>query len=136
MVPGGPAEASFPDVPVGHWSYRYVEYAHARDVVRGYADGSYLPYSPVDRGQMAIFVARAIATPPGEAGLADYVPPSTPTFEDVTPDGAWAVCLKYVEYIAAAGITHGYPDGLYHPENLCTREQMAAYMSRAFDLTP
>ena len=136
MVPSGPVEATFPDVPIGHWSYRYVEYAQARDVVRGYADGSYLPDSPVDRGQMAIFIARAIVTPPGEAGLADYTPPETPTFEDVTPDGAWAVCFPHVEYIAAVGITLGYPDGLYHPENLCTRDQMATYISRAFDLTP
>jgi len=136
MVPSGPEEASFPDVPVGHWAYRYVEYAHASDVVRGYADGSYLPEAPLDRGQMAIFIARAIVTPPGEAGLADYTPPETPTFEDVTADGAWAVCFKYVEYIAEVGIVHGYPDGLYHPENLCTRDQMAAYVSRAFHLTP
>ena len=103
-----PAEATFPDVDVEHWAFRYVEYAAGNDIVRGYDDENYHPEFVVDRGQMAVFVARGSATPtPGEAGLADYVPPGTPTFEDVTQDNDWAWCCKYVEYIAEAGVTRG-----------------------------
>jgi hypothetical protein len=40
----------------------------------------------------------------------------------------------YVEYIAGQGVTHGYPDGSYHPEVTCTRDQMAVYVARAFGL--
>ena len=56
-------------------------------------------------------------------------------FDGHTSDGDWAWCYPYVEYIKAEGVTGGYPDGLYHPENLCTRDQMAVYVSRAFGYT-
>jgi hypothetical protein len=31
-------------------------------------------------------------------------------------------------------VTKGYPDGDYHPEYICTRDQMAVYVARAFRL--
>jgi hypothetical protein len=84
---------------------------------------------------MAVFVARAIVTPTtGEAGLADYMPPDVATFEDVTAENQWAWCHKHVEYIAEQGIAGGYEDGLYHPEHACSRDQMAVFVARAFDL--
>jgi len=46
------------------------------------------------------------------------------------PADFWA--YKYVEYIADAEVTQGYPDGKYHPEVDVTRDQMAVYISRAF----
>jgi len=129
QVPTGPAEPTFSDVPADHWAYRYIEYAVDRGVVVGYAGGTYRPSLAVNRGQMAVFVARAMAggdaqVPPG---------PAEPTFPDV-PSDFWA--YKYVEYIAdpAQGVTEGYPDGTYRPESLCTRDQMAVYVTRAFDL--
>jgi len=132
-VPSGPASPTFPDVAPDHWAFRYIEYAAANDIVRGYDDGTYQPSLAVDRGQMAVFIARAIAVPTGEAGLADYVP-STTTFLDVTSDNEWAWCWKYVEFLAEQGIVGGYPDGLYHPEYTCSRDQMAVYVARGFGL--
>jgi hypothetical protein len=85
-VPDGPAVATFPDVPDDDVAYKYVEYAFAQGIVTGYVEeGLYHPEYIVDRGQMAIFIARSMATPVGEAGLIGYVPPITPTFDDVTP---------------------------------------------------
>jgi uncharacterized repeat protein (TIGR01451 family) len=133
-VPTGPAEATFDDVATDHWAFKYVEYALANDIVQGYGPTIYAPDVVVDRGQMAVFIARGIATPTGEAGMADYTPTGTPTFADVTPDNDWSWCHKYVEYIAAAGVASGYPDGLYHPEITCSRDQMAVYITRAFGL--
>lgn len=57
-VPSGPATASFPDVPTDYWAFKYIEAAKANNVVTGYPDGTYLPGATVDRGQMAVFVAR------------------------------------------------------------------------------
>jgi len=136
-IPTGPTTPTFADVtqdPADPYSvcYQHVEYAVANGIVKGYPDGLYHPSVPVDRGQMALFLARAIA------GGDDNVPagPPTPTFADVTTDPAdpYHVCYDHVEHIATWGITGGYPDGLYHPENGCTRDQMAAYMARAFQL--
>jgi hypothetical protein len=137
-VPPGPETATFPDVPnTGYgldgtdpfWAYKYVEYAVSHHVTAGYDDGLYHPDWDVTRGQMAAFMARAMC------GGEEYVPePSgTPRFPDVTDtENSW--CYKHVEYIAGEGVTLGYPDGLYHPEIPCARDQMAAYLCRAFDL--
>jgi len=129
LVPPAVGAPTFPDVDETNCAYRYVEYAHAAEVVQGYPDGLYRPEEDVDRGQMAIFVARAMAG--GESALADYTPPPTPSFPDVPVE---ASNYQYVEYIKAEGVVHGYPDGLYHSEYVCTRDLMAAYIDRAFDL--
>jgi PKD repeat protein len=132
-VPTGPATATFSDVPIGYWAFKYVEYAVSKAVVKGYPDGTYKPTEELDRGQMAVFIARAIATPTAGVDLVNYTPPATATFPDV-PTSFWA--YKYVEYIAqpSIGVTKGYPDGDYHPEYVCTRDQMAVYVARAFQL--
>jgi hypothetical protein len=132
-VPTGPATATFSDVPTDYWAFKYVEYAVAQNVVKGYSDGTYKPTDEVDRGQMSVFIARAIATPTAGADLVNYTPPSTPTFPDVATT-FWA--YKYVEYIAqpSIAVTQGYPDGDYHPEYICARDQMAVYVARAFKL--
>lgn len=130
-VPTGPAEPWFPDVPVSHWAFKYIEYGHANGIVEGYPDGSYQPALQLDRAQMAVFMARAIARPTGEAGLKGYLPPETPSFPDV-PTGQWA--YKHIEYIKQAGVTQGYPDGSYRPGEVCTRDQMAVYVANAFGL--
>jgi hypothetical protein len=44
----------------------------------------------------------------------------------------WA--CKYISYLKSASVVGGYPDGLYHPERYCTRDQMAVYITRAFEL--
>ncbi len=132
-VPTGPATPSFSDVPTTQWAYKYIEYCYAQQVVIGFPDGTYQPSLSVDRGQMAVFIARAIATPTDRPDLISYIPPTTATFPDV-PTSFWA--FKFVEYIAqpSIAVTHGYPDGDYHPEYPCTRDQMAVYVARAFKL--
>ena len=127
LVPSGPATATFSDVLTDHWAYKYVEYAYANGVVVGYSPTVYAPTVTVDRGQMAVFIARAMVG--GDA----YVPtgPETASFADVGTDH-WA--FKYVEHIRSEGVTGGYPDGKYHPEYACTRDQMAVFVQRAFEL--
>jgi hypothetical protein len=131
-VPTGPAAPTFPDVSPDYWAFRYIEYCAANDVVQGYPGGNYRPAEVVNRGQMAVYIARAIASPTGDAGLADYTPPAEPTFSDVTADNDWAWCYRYVEYCADNDIVQGYWDGTYHPERAVTRDQMAVYIARAF----
>jgi hypothetical protein len=132
-VPVGPSTATFSDVATDYWAFKYVEYAVSKGVVKGYSDGTYKPTDEVTRDQMSVFVARAIATPTAGADLVNYTPPATATFPDV-PTTFWA--YKYVEYIAqpSIAVTKGYPDGDYHPEYVCTRDQMAVYVARAFSL--
>jgi len=124
-VPEPTVDPGFSDVSSDYWAYKYIVYAVDEGVVQGYEEGTYLPTAPVDRGQMAVYIARALAG--GDSGVP--AGPGTPSFPDVGTD-FWA--YKYVEYIADADVTQGYPDGSYHPEVVVSRDQMAVYVSRAF----
>lgn len=77
---------------------------------------------------MAVFIARALVAPDGEEGLESWIAPTTPTFPDVNA-GFWA--YRHVEYLKSLKIVGGYTDGLYRPTATVTRDQMAAYISRA-----
>jgi len=123
----------FTDVACDHWARKHIAYCVNEGVVQGYPEGDYKPTQTVTRDQMAVYVARSIATPRGEAGLADYVPPDPRNFPDVASD-FWA--WKHVEYCVEQGVVNGYEDGLYHPEWVVTRDQMAVYVARAFELGP
>jgi len=58
-IPPGPETPTFPDVPIDHWAYKWVEYCYAQGVVGGYPDGTYHPDETVNRAQMAVYVQRA-----------------------------------------------------------------------------
>ena len=128
-IPDPEPPPTFSDVLSTHWAYKHIEYAVAKNVVKGYDDGTYKPHLVVDRGQMAVFVARAMVTPSGDAGIPDPVPPAT--FLDV-PESFWA--YKQVEYCVGQGVVKGYDDGTYRPGDPVTRDQMAVYVARAFEL--
>ncbi len=74
-------------------------------------------------------VARAMVAPGGDAAIPD--PPATASFADV-PTTFWA--YKHVEFCVDQNIVQRYDDGLYHPERVVTRDQMAVYIARAFGL--
>jgi len=128
-VPEPTGEPTFPDVQANYWAYKHIEYAYAFGVVQGYTTGLYGPTDPLTRDQMAVFIARALC------GGEDRVPVpacSTPPFEDV-PCSYWA--RPHIQYILLEGVTQGYPDGGYHPKQVCTRAEMAVFMARAFRLS-
>jgi Tol biopolymer transport system component len=132
-IPDPEPPPTFSDVPPDFWAYKQIEYAVSQNVVEGYPDDTCQPSLVVDRGQMAVYIARAMVAPTGDAVIADPEPPYM--FPDVPgDDNAWAWCHKHVEFLAARAVVHGYDDGLYHPENAVTRDQMAVYIARAFDL--
>jgi hypothetical protein len=133
QVPTGPETASFTDVGTDHWAYQYIEYVASGEanVVQGYPGGNYRPDQVVNRGQMAVYIARAMVSPAGDAALP--TPPSAPTFADVAAEGDWSWCYPQVEYLSAEGIVQGYWDG-YRPAADVTRDQMAVYVARAFHL--
>jgi hypothetical protein len=127
-VPANPTTVSFPDdVPADHWAYRYVEYAVAEGVVQGYDATHYRPDTIVTRDQMAVFVARAKQW----VTIGEAMNTAPELFSDVAA-GFW--CGTAVQACVTHGVVNGYPDGTYHPERQVTRDQMAVYVARAFDL--
>jgi hypothetical protein len=111
----------FADVSSAHWAFDYIEAIKEAGITTGYGDGTYHPETPVTREQMAAFIIRAMH---GETF--SYTP--TPYFTDV-PASHWA--FKYVQKLKELGITTGCGSGQYCPEEIVTREQMAAFLIRA-----
>ena len=128
-VPEAGRPRSFLDVRPEHWAFDHIEYCVESGVVCGYGLALYQPECEVTRDQMAVYVARAMVAPGGDAAIPD--PPATASFADV-PTSFWA--YKQVEYCVGQGVVKGYDDGEYHPEYPVTRDQMAVYIARAFGL--
>jgi hypothetical protein len=59
LVPTGPAQASFTDVPTDFPFFKHIEYIASVGVTTGYGDGTFHPEYACNRGQMAVFIARA-----------------------------------------------------------------------------
>jgi hypothetical protein len=78
-VPPAPSESRFSDVSSDHWALKYIEYLAGLAIVLGYDNGTYRPDAEIDRGQLAVYMARAVATPAASQGWG-YVPPTHPTF--------------------------------------------------------
>ena len=127
-VPGSPTKVSFPDdVPSTHWAYKYIEYAVSQGVVQGYDATHYRPDVVVDRGQMAVFVARAR----GWVKLGEAMNTAPELFPDV-PAGFWSGTA--IKACIDNAVVKGYDDNTYRPGDQVTRDQMAVYIVRAFNL--
>ena len=55
-----PASATFGDVPTSHLFFRLVEALVDAGITAGCGGGNYCPDAPVTRGQMALFLSRAL----------------------------------------------------------------------------
>jgi hypothetical protein len=60
QVSPAPGTATFGDVPTGHLFFKYVEALAASGITAGCGGGNYCPDAPVTRGQMAVFLSKAL----------------------------------------------------------------------------
>ena len=114
----------FTDVDATHWAAAWIKQLAAESITSGCGSGIYCPENTVTRAQMAVFLLKATH------GFS-YSPPNvSATFGDTS--GHWAE--DWIEQLAAEGITSGCAAGLYCPENPVTRDQMAVFLVKAFNL--
>ncbi len=116
--------APFGDVAPGSWACGYIKRLVELGVTSGCGGGNYCPVAAVTREQMAAFLVRALEGEP-PAGYCGGTAP----FSDVAP-GSWA--CGYIKRLAELGITTGCAAGLYCPLSDVQRDQMAAFLARAF----
>jgi len=116
---------SFLDLSWTHWAKNWIEALYNEGITSGYPDGTYRPENPVTRAEMAVFLLN---------GMGVSVPPSdgSHNFSDIS--GHWAE--NYIEELYDLGITGGYPDGTYRPENLVTRAEMAVFLLKGMAVSP
>ena len=116
----------FLDVGAGDFAAAFIEQLAADGITSGCGNGNYCPSATVTRAQMAVFLLRA------RYGSGYAPPAATGVFSDV-PVNYWAA--GWIEQLAVEGITSGCGGGNYCPEAPVTRDQMAVFLVRAFDLT-
>jgi hypothetical protein len=114
---GGP---HFSDVPPSSPFFPYVETAHNRGAVSGYADGTFRPGNSITRAQLCKVVVLARGWGITTAG--------GPHFSDVLPDDSF---YGYVETAYAWGVISGYADGTFRPTAPSTRAQVARMVYNA-----
>lgn len=103
-----------------HWAEQEIIRMSKGKIVQGWPDGSFHPDQPVTRAQFAAMLVRALK-------LVDD-PVNAQRFADV-PRDAW--CRGAVGAAVAAGIVQGYSQHSFGPNDVITREQMAAMVARA-----
>lgn len=106
----------FADVAEGSWYDDVVAFASSHELFNGTSENTFSPDAGMSRGMLAAVLCNL------ERGEATGL---SAAFSDVSDD-AW-----YVEAIAWAaenGIVSGYGDGTVGPDDLITREQMAAML--------
>jgi len=60
QVSPAPGTATFGDVPTSHPFFQFIEALAASGITGGCGNGNYCPDNPVTRGQMAVFLAKAL----------------------------------------------------------------------------
>jgi len=117
----------FNDVPTTYWAAAWIKQLAAEGITGGCGPNLYCPETPVTRDQMAVFLLRA------KHG-SSYIPPdvgSSTGFTDV-PTTNWAAA--WIKQLAAEGITGGCTATTYCPTVTVTRDQMAVFLVRTFNL--
>jgi len=113
--------STFTDVPSEYATT--VSWAVSQDIIKGYPDGTFKPFAPIDRAHAAVMIANA-------KGLKPVAVSSAP-FNDVPANHTYA---GYIKAVSDAGIFKGDSNGNFNPDALLTREQMATVLVQAFGL--
>jgi len=116
---------SFQDLSWTHWARNWIEGLYQAGLTSGYPDGTYRPENPVTRAEMAVFLL-------GGMGISPPAMDGSHPFSDIA--GHWAEA--YIEELYDQGVTGGYPDGTYRPQNNVTRAEMAIFLLKGMGVTP
>ena len=96
-----------------------VRWALSEGITTGTGDGKFSPDATCNRAQSVTFLFRAIGK----------IVDSKAEFGDVLTDSYYA---NAVAWAVENGITNGIGDGLFGPDNSCTRAQIVTFLFRAY----
>ena len=113
------AMSSFADVSTDAYYAKAVAWAVENGITTGTGDGKFSPDATCTRAQSVTFLFRAIGK----------LVNSKAEFSDVLTDSYYA---NAVAWAVENGITNGIGDGLFGPDNSCTRAQIATFLFRAY----
>ena len=111
--------SSFADVSMDAYYAKAVAWAVENGITTGTGDGKFSPDATCTRAQSVTFLFRAIGK------LVD----SKAEFSDVLTNSYYA---NAVAWAVENGVTNGIGDGLFGPDNSCTRAQIVTFLFRAY----
>jgi hypothetical protein len=116
----------FNDVPLGSFACKWIELMATDGITVGCGGGNFCPNNTITQAEMAIFILKA------KYGAGVTHPTCTGTLFTDVPLGSFACAA--IERAATEGIMPGCGGGNFCPTSPVTREQMAVYLQRTFDL--
>ena len=114
----------FRDVKKSDWFYDSVMYVYANGLFAGVSDTEFDPSGTMTRGMFVTVLGRL-------AGVDTAKYKGVSEFTDVNPDAFYA---PYVAWAYRHGITDGMGNGMFDPDGLIDRQQMATFFDRYFEL--
>ena len=108
------------DVVSGSYYEKAVSWAIENGVTTGTGEGSFSPDATCIRAQAVTFLARALNAKAASAA----------EFSDVPTDSYFA---EAVAWAASNGVTEVVGNGLFAPDNDCTRGQIVTFLYHAYN---
>jgi len=121
LAPVALAASTFSDI-AGHWAEKDINAAVSSGYVQGYSDGTFKPDANITRAEFVAMVNNALGTSEVSSTLFTDVTKSNWYYSDVQK----AVFACYV---------NGYEDNTFRPNNLISRAEAAAIISRIVPTT-
>lgn len=118
-------QEAFADVNEGTSHAQDIWWLAAKGISTGYPDGTFKGQDTVVRQDMAAFLYRLAGSPAYTPSQADKK-----QFVDVTEKTPHA---REIWWMVSTGLTQGYGDGTFRPQNAVTRADMAAFMRRFYN---
>ncbi|MEC0227585.1 S-layer homology domain-containing protein [Paenibacillus alba] len=114
-------ETSFADIK-GHWAETSIRELIKLGAINGYPDNSFKPDNKITRAEFVAVIVKALNLK-AQAAL---------NFDDMSAH--WA--KNEIAIAAALGVVNGYTEQAFGPDDVLTREQMAAIVIRAAQIDP
>ncbi len=106
------------DVDSSEWYYTAVAYTTRQGLMSGTGSGSFSPAAVMTRGQLVTILYRLAGSPTVDGSL---------RFPDTSSTAFYADAVRWA---TQNGITGGYSNGLFGPEDPVTNEQLCAFFHR------
>lgn len=115
-----PAKSPFKDVKPTDPFYKEIVWAYQNGISTGWGDGTFRPNESIRRDAMAAFLYRLDGKPAVKL-------PAKASFKDVSKSRQF---YKEIEWMKKEGITTGWSDGTFRPNDNTNRDAMAAFLHR------
>jgi heat shock protein HslJ len=121
-----PAQTSFTDIPDNYWAQDFITVLVERNLMSGFADGTFRPDTPVTRAEFASLLQKTFDLPQVRKRV---------LFRDV-PQDFWA--QGAIQYVATTipQLMGGYPGDLFRPEEPILRVEVLVSLANLLREVP